>query len=317
MSADEFDTIARLFAPLAGEGARGLLDDAAVIGAREGLVLTTDSIVENVHFFSDDPIDTVAQKALRVSLSDLAGKGARPLGVLVALMWPNDRPASEIEMFARGLAADLREFNVALLGGDTTSIAGPLAINVTAIGAPLGARTPARADARIDDDLWVTGTIGDSVLGLNALHGEAFFAGARTYVVTRYRLPSPRLAFAPAIASYAHAAMDVSDGLIVDAAKMAAASGLAFSLDPEAIPLSPIAQTWAAKRGDRMPLLYGGDDYELLFTAAPSARDAIAAAGAAIDLPVTRIGRAVAGAGLIDPQGAPIAVLGHSHQLGR
>lgn len=306
-----------MIAPLAGEGARDLRDDAALISPREGLVVTTDSVVENVHFFSDDPVDTIARKALRVNLSDLAGKGARPLGVLIALAWPDARPAAELEDFARGLAADLKEFDVALLGGDTTSIQGPLVVSVTALGVPFGATTPARADARIGDDLWVTGTIGDSTLGLNALRGEPFFAGARTYLVGRYRLPAPRLAFAPTIAAHAHAAMDVSDGLIADAAKMAAASNLAFEIDVAAVPFSPAARAWLAKGGDRMSLLCGGDDYELLFTAAPEARDAIVSAGAGVGLAVARIGRAVAGAGLIAPQGGSTAVLGHSHRLGR
>ncbi|MET0182585.1 MAG: thiamine-phosphate kinase, partial [Caulobacterales bacterium] len=146
MPADEFEIIARYFAPLATkEGARGLNDDAAVIAARGDLVVTTDAIVEGVHFLASDPIDTVAKKALRVNLSDLAAKGARPIGVLVTLIWPDDREAEKIERFARGLGEDLKFFNVSLLGGDTTSTRGPLVVSVTAIGEPAGQRTPSRA----------------------------------------------------------------------------------------------------------------------------------------------------------------------------
>ena len=148
MSADEFDIIAKYFAPLAGKGARGLMDDVATLG---NLVLTTDAIVEGVHFLADDPIDTIAKKALRVNLSDLAAKGAQPVGVLLTLVWPNTRPSAQLAAFACGLSEDLRHFNVPLLGGDTSSTPGPLTISITAIGEALGNRTPSRVDAIIGD----------------------------------------------------------------------------------------------------------------------------------------------------------------------
>ena len=127
MSADEFDVIRTLFAPLAGDaGARGLADDAAVIAQRGALVVTTDAIVEGVHFLPSDPIDTVAMKALRVNVSDLIGKGARPVSALVTLIWPQNRSADEIKLFADGLGRDLKQFGMSLLGGDTTSTPGPM-----------------------------------------------------------------------------------------------------------------------------------------------------------------------------------------------
>ncbi len=314
--ADEFDTIAKLFAPLATHaGARGLLDDAAVLG---NLVLTTDAIVEGVHFLADDPIETVAKKALRVNLSDIAAKGAKPVGVLVALMWPQGRDAREIAAFARGLGEDLRAFDAPLLGGDTTSTPGPLAVSVTVIGEALG-RTPARADARAGEDVWVTGTIGDGMLGLQHLGGSIAYELPEedtAYLIDRYRTPTPRLAFAAAIAAHASASMDVSDGLTQDAAKIAAASKLAVDLDLAAIPLSAPAQAWVAEGGDVEVLMGGGDDYELLFTAPPGACTAIEAAARATGLQVTRIGRTAAGAG-VTADGAPIRAGGYRHKLGR
>ncbi len=316
MPADEFDIIARLFAPLAAsEGARGLRDDAALYA---GKIMTTDAIVEGVHFLSDDPIETVAQKALRVNLSDLAAKGARAEAVLLTLIWPQSRASAEIEGFARGLAADLGAFGVALIGGDTTSTPGPLTISITAFGAPLGPRTPARADAKPGQDLWVTGEIGDAMIGLEALSGPPSVVLSledQDAVIARYRVPQPRLAFAKAIADYAAAAMDVSDGLAQDAGKIAAASGVRLVIDVAAAPVSAAAESWIAAGGERAALLGGGDDYEILFTADAGLRDAIVAAGAETKLRVTRIGRVEAGAGVVDETGAPL-VHGYRHQLG-
>src|SRR5690606_11615113 len=148
-------------------GARGLLDDAALIEARGALVVTTDALVEGVHFLRSDPLDTLAMKALRVNISDLIAKGAKPSAALLTLVWPNDRPAEEIAVFARGLARDLTQFGIALIGGDTTATPGPLTISVTMFGEPLSARMPARSDARAGEDVWIAGgEIGSAWLGL-------------------------------------------------------------------------------------------------------------------------------------------------------
>jgi len=314
--ADEFETIAKLFAPLATHpGARNLADDAAVLG---NLVLTTDAIVEGVHFLPDDPIETVARKALRVNLSDIAAKGAKPVGVLVTLMWPQGRDAAEIAAFARGLDEDLHTFGAPLLGGDTTATPGPLAVSVTVIGEALG-RVPARADARVGEDVWVTGTVGDGMLGLQHLGGSIAYELSQkdaAYLIGRYRTPAPRLSFASAIAAHASASMDLSDGLAQDVGKIAAASGLAIDLDLAAIPLSAPGRAWVAEGGAIEALMSGGDDYELLFTAAPEARATIEAAGRTAGLAVSRIGRTQAGAG-VTADGAPIRAAGYRHALGR
>lgn len=225
-----------LLRPLATHpAARGLLDDAAVL---DGLVLTHDVLVEGVHFLPDDPAEDVAWKLVAVNLSDLAAKGATPLGVLLGYPLGDD---SWDKGFARGLGDALAHFDVALLGGDT--VKGPRVLSLTAIGrSPLA---PSRSGAQAGDALWVTGVVGRGGLGLHAdpEHLDA------------YRRPVPRLAEGQALASIVHAMMDVSDGLLIDAQRMADASGLAVVIDLDAVPVV----------GERMAAVTAGDDYELLF----------------------------------------------------
>ena len=327
MSGDEFDIIGKYFAPLAGEGARGLIDDVATLGH---YVLTTDAIVEGVHFLPDDPIDTIAKKALRVNLSDLAAKGAKPVGALLSLVWPDARPAAQIADFARGLGEDLQHYGLTLLGGDTSATPGPLTISITAIGEALGARTPSRADARLGEQVWVTGRIGDAYLGLRSLTDAPAVLGASAadqfdahaaHVRARYRLPEPPVAFAPEIARFASASMDISDGLSADAAKLAAASGVGLRLYAEAIPLSSAGHAFVAHGGPRAlaELCAGGDDYQALFTAAPEHRYAILQAGQRLGIEVALIGDVVepAGVQITTPAGEALPlVVGHRHKLG-
>lgn len=310
MPADEFDIIHTLFAPLAtSEGARGLVDDVAILQASGRLVVTTDAIVEGVHFLGDDPIETVAKKALRANLSDLAGKGARPLAVLLTLIWPQHRPAAQIADFARGLGEDLRSYGVALIGGDTTATPGPLTVSITAFGEPFGARTPSRADAKVGEDLWLSGPIGDALLGLLALREGAY---EQVELIARYRLPNPRLDCATIVTAHAGAAMDVSDGLIADARKMARASNVGLRIEIERVPVSAAARAWG--RAALLDLFAGGDDYELLFTASEKARGQLEALG------MHRIGEVTEGHDivLIDADGSPVAFprAGHVHRLG-
>lgn len=357
MSADEFNVIRDLFAPLAtSEGARGLRDDAAVLEVQGKLVVTTDTIVEGVHFLSDDPIDTIAMKALRVNVSDLIGKGAKPSAILLNLSWPTDRASADIAKFAAALGRDLAQMGVSLLGGDTTSTPGPLTITITAFGEPLGGRTPSRADAKVGEDVWlVGGEIGSAWLGLQlrtgavklaelqrgrdvaeaernnrafagqmpdylTLPGEEFDADA-AWLMSMYLAPFVRLEAAPIVACFASAAMDVSDGLVADAAKLAAASGVALRIEANDVPLAMPAQRWAQTGGDFRKLVTGGDDYVVLFTASAEVREALLAADPDKSLRLTRIGRVEAGAGvaLVDRQGAPIPIpeAGYSHRLGR
>jgi thiamine-monophosphate kinase len=324
MPADEFEIIRTLFAPLArNDAARGLIDDVAVMKASRAIVVTTDAVVEGVHFRADDPIDLIAKKALRVNVSDIAAKGAKPTGALLTLIWPNHRPAVEISAFARGLGEDLRLYDITLLGGDTTSTSGPLTVSITLFGEPLGASTPSRADAKLGNDVWITGTLGDAWLGFEVLSGAWPEASAahRNAVIARYQLPQPRLAFAPVIAAHARASMDVSDGLIADARKLATASGAQLRLSADSIPLSEAARAWVRDEGAGTfgRLLNWGDDYEALFTADPSARSEIETDANALGVPLTRIGFVAEGEGILveglseessDPGG-------YAHKLGQ
>ena len=299
----EDSLIARYFKPLATDpGAFGLADDAAVLKALgHDIVVTTDALVEGVHFLAEDPADTIAQKALRVNLSDLAAKGADPAGFVLSLAL---RKADEtwLTSFARGLGADAITFNCPLLGGDTVSTPGPLMISITAFGRAPQAKMIHRSGARPGDQVVVTGTIGDAVLGLDILNQGRVAAAladdtaSRDMLVGRYRVPQPRNALAPAIRRHAHAAMDVSDGLAGDLAKLCAASGVSAVIDLKSIPLSKAAATALAAGAAKMDeIISGGDDYELLCAIPPDAFDEFARAAQAAGVAVSTIGTIIAG----------------------
>lgn len=282
----EFSLIARHFAPLAGEGALGLTDDAALLTPPPGrdLVLSADAMVAGVHFLPGDPADLVARKLLRVNLSDLAAKGAVPLGYLLTLSAPRETPDSWFAAFAAGLAEDQRAFGVALLGGDTTSTSGPVSLSLTIIGHVAPGAMVRRDGARPGDGVWVTGTIGDGALGLAAAQGR--LSDPSGFLLDRYRLPRPRVGLA--IAGVASAGMDVSDGLVQDLGHICRASGVAAAIEAERVPLSEAAR--AAGPDWLETCLTSGDDYELLLAAPPEREGALRAEAARAGVPVTRIG---------------------------
>jgi thiamine-monophosphate kinase len=306
----EFELIETLFAPLAtSPGAFGLKDDAAVIAPREGhdLVTTTDTIVEGVDFFANDPPDTIARKALRVNLSDLAAKGAEPAAYLLTLMLPEKIDRVFLESFTRGLASDQETFGIALLGGDMSATPGPLTISITAFGYVHTGRLVRRNGARPGDLVFVTGTIGDSGGGLSLLQSNAPNASSR--LIERYRVPEPRVAFAPTIRD-ASASIDISDGLLADLGHIADASGVRIIVDAGSIPRSPeLIALWGNDAAAIVRAATAGDDYEIAFTAPSLIRDA--------HTPVTCIGRVEQGSGvaLIDADGNEIIVLraGYRH----
>jgi thiamine-monophosphate kinase len=301
----EFALIARYFAPLSREvpGAYGLTDDAAWVRAEPGLdwVVTSDAVVAGVHFLPDDPPALVARKALRVNLSDLAAKGATPRFYLLDAVLPKDTEEDWVASFASGLAADQAEYGVHLIGGDTTTTTGALTLAITALGQVPAGRMLPRGGARDGDDVYVSGTIGDAAIGLIALRGGLgrLGAAATDWLVDRYRLPQPRTSLGPALREVAHAAMDVSDGLVADLGHICETSGLRAVIDEPAVPLS-VAAREAVRAHPALieSVLTGGDDYEILFTAAPSARDAVAALARRLELPITRIGAMRGGSGV-------------------
>lgn len=309
--------IARHFAPLAtSPGAFGLRDDAASLMVRPGcdLVVTADAIVEGVHYLPDDPPATIARKALRVNLSDLAAKGAAPTGFVLALMLPRVDDAFLAD-FAAALGEDARQFACPLLGGDTVRTPGPTAISITAFGEVPEGGMIRRGGAAVGDTIFVSGTIGDAALGLALRKGGGWplQAAHREHLIARYRVPQPRGALAVPLRAHAHAAMDVSDGLVGDLARMCRASGTGAAIEAGRVPLSDAAcAVIAADAGALERVLNGGDDYEILCTVAPGKADAFAAAAAAAGVVMTRIGTVEDGGRVrvVGPRGEDMAVTG-------
>ncbi len=312
---DEFERIRRFYAPLAGPGGLGLLDDAALVDCRGGrrLVVTADAIVEGVHYLSDDPPDLVARKLLRVNLSDLAAMAARPLHYLLTMALPPALGAEWLAEFARGLGEDQQRFGVDLLGGDSVATPGPASLSLTAIGEVAMGMEVRRSGAQPGDIVWVSGTIGDSFLGLGARGGAypELPPEHRATLIARFQIPEPRVELGQRLAEIAHAMIDVSDGLLADLGHICETSHVAAVVELARLPLSPAARlVVAAEPRIRPRLATGGDDYELLFSAPPDAAENIAALSAQLGVPITRIGRIEAGAGVhpVDGAGQTITV---------
>ncbi|XIA63103.1 thiamine-phosphate kinase [Bradyrhizobium sp. TZ2] len=321
----EESLIARYFRPLATEpGAFGLDDDAAALKPNGGdIVVTTDAIVEGVHFLSDDPPDTVARKALRVNLSDLAAKGATPAGFVLTLAL---RSADEawLKPFAAALGEDATQFNCPLLGGDTVSTPGPQMVSITAFGRVPSGRMVHRIGAKPGERVMVTGTVGDAALGLAILgggkvHAAATNAAARDALVGRYRVPQPRVVMAEIVRDHASAAMDVSDGLAGDLTKLCSVSGVSAVIDLASIPLSDAARDLVSRSIVGLEtLITGGDDYEILCTIAEDRIEAFAQDAKRAGVAVSSIGTVVAGSAVpkfIDGEGREIMLerLSYSH----
>lgn len=313
----EFALIADFLAPLAAERpeACGLLDDAAWLRLEPGrdLVLTTDALVAGVHFLPDDPPDLIARKLLGVNLSDLAAKGARPIGYLLTLALPNaDR--DWLARFAQGLRESQEAYGIALFGGDTVAMPGPLTLSAAAFGWVEAGRMIHRSGAAAGDGVYVSGTLGDAALGLQALKGGIApdDPGDRAYLAERYRVPRPRCDLGPRLVGLATACADVSDGLLADLGHICETSGVGARVRADRLPLSEPARGLLKREPSVIQAaLAGGDDYELVF-AAPAANEAkLAALSAELDLPLTRIGRIVPsenGVTVVDPDGRDIAV---------
>lgn len=276
----EFDIIKKYFAPLSAgfSGALGLSDDAAVFAPPAGheLVITKDAISEGVHFIGSESADLIAGKALRVNLSDLAAMGATPICYFLALILPKNTPEEWVQKFAQGLRETQNEFGIFLAGGDTISTLGTLSISITAIGSLPAGSALHRNGAKIGDDIYVSGTLGDAALGLKALSAEIRVLSAE-YLVNRYLTPEPRLSLGQNLLGVANTCMDISDGLVQDLGHICTASKVGAVIYTDKIPLSEAAvlffQTPQQVRGNNTDILEaalsGGDDYELIFTAPP------------------------------------------------
>jgi thiamine-monophosphate kinase len=315
----EDEIIARYFRPLATHpAALGLVDDCAALPVPAGsdLVLKTDAIVGGVHFFPEDAADKVAQKALRVNLSDLAAKGAKPEGFLLALALPKEIGSDWLKAFARGLGKDAAAYGCPLLGGDTDRTPGPITIAITVFGTLPRGSMVTRMGARVGDRVMVTGTIGDAALGLalrqDPAAAERFGLSRReaAHLAERYLVPQPRNAMAEALRRHAAGAMDVSDGLVGDFTKLCTASGVSAEIDATRVPLSGAAQrTVAAEPAMFERALTGGDDYEIVCTVPPKKVASFQTAAAKAGVPLTEIGAVTKGNApprFLDRDGKPL-----------
>lgn len=315
----EFDLIERYFAPLAAEapGIFALKNDAALLPSLPGcsIVVTADSLASGVHFRPGDPPELVAKKCLRVNLSDLAAMGAKPLGYLLALALPKGENEDWVRRFSEGLAEDQAEFGVSLYGGDTVTTDGPLLVTITAFGATPEGTALERGTAQAGDLIYVSGSLGDAALGLavfDALLPDLDEASAQ-HLRDRYLLPQPRVALGECLLreGLANAAMDISDGLVADLGHIAKASKLRAEVRAANLPLSSAAAgVMELNPTLSASILGGGDDYELLFTVAPERAGEIAKIALELDLPLTCIGKMLAGDGVkvLAPDGSVIEV---------
>ena len=271
--------------------------------ARAGhdLVVTTDAISESVDFFAFDPPEMIAQKALRVNLSDLAAKGAEPVHYLLNLSLPRNVTPDWLAAFADGLARDQKTFGISLLGGDTGVTDGHLCVAVTAFGFVPHGKIVTRGGAREGDAVYVTGSIGDSGGGLAIFKGEqhALNDADRHHLIAHYRLPQPPVAFATRLRAIAHASVDISDGLIADLGHVASVSGVRIIVEGESVPLSaPLRALWG--NDTLLRAVTCGDDYQIAFTAPPG-----------LEGPFTRIGRVERG------EGVHLLIRGEEHYVAK
>ena len=298
----EFDLIARIRARVAlrDDVVLGIGDDAALLAVPPGqqLAVTMDTLNSGVHFPAEAAPADIGWKALAVNLSDLAAMGARPAWCTLSLSLPQS-DAAWIDAFLDGFLALARRHDVALVGGDTTH--GPLSVSVTAHGFVDPGKVLRRDGARIDDDVWVTGTLGDAAAALAQLRAPASRTtvsepeGAAGTLRERLDRPTPRVATGLALAGIAHAGIDVSDGLFADLGHVCAASAVGAMIDVDALPASQALLAGFDRDVRRRLQAGGGDDYELCFTTAPDVSARIAEIAAATDVRITRIGRIVAG----------------------
>jgi thiamine-monophosphate kinase len=297
--------IATYFRPIATHpGAFGLTDDAAAIAPPPGcdLVLKTDGVISGVHFFPDDPADAVARKALRINLSDLAAKGAAPLGFLLSIGLPAGLPPDWLKSFAQGLREDAAHYRCPLLGGDTDRSPGAITVTIAALGTVPHGTMVRRAGAREGDLVMATGTIGDAALGLVLRKDPAAAArwelddAMRDHLLARYLLPQPRNAIAEALRRHASAALDVSDGLAGDLGKLCRVSGVGAAVAVRRVPLSAAARQVLASDPQAIEtILTGGDDFEVVAAVPADHVGELRAEAAEAGVALTEIGVVVAG----------------------
>ncbi len=324
---DEFELIRSYLAPLAGGEGLGLKDDAALFAPEPGydLIFTKDTLVEGVHFPEGRFDEDVAQRLLRVNLSDLAAKGARPMGYLLSIALPEWVGPSHLQNFASGLERVQSLYDFRLFGGDTVSTPGQAVISATLIGQVPQGKMIKRNGARVGDDVWVTGSIGDGLLGLKTVMKApeiaAFPPEARSFWELAYWRPQPPLPMRQMLLNWSTSAADISDGLVADLATLCESSEVGMEINLEDIPFAAPTQNWINQALSdleaKLALITAGDDYQVVYTAETEARDVITALSNDLGQPVTRIGTCKPGSGVrvLDSIGreVPIAHQGYVH----
>jgi thiamine-monophosphate kinase len=316
--ASEFEIIRKYFTRSAPSAVLGVGDDCALIAPRPGMVLavSTDTLNSGVHFLPDADPGKLGHKALAVNLSDIAAMGADPRWVTLALTLP-EAEEKWIAAFAEGFFRLAHSFEVDLIGGDTTQ--GPLSITVTAIGEVPPGLALRRDAARAGDEIWMSGATGEAALALAHLRGRVALPGkALEACLARLHTPEPRIELGGRLRGFAHAAIDVSDGLLADLGHILEASGVGAEIEWEKLPRAEGLARCSDRALATECLLTGGDDYELVFTAPPPKRAEIEALGRDLGLPLTRIGVATRGepqAIVLDAQGkiVPTPRKGYDH----
>lgn len=301
--AGEFDFIHAELAPLSAKapGAANLTDDGATLQLSDGheLAVTVDALIEGRHFPIDEDPALATRKALRANLSDLASMGAEPLGYLTSVIWPEKGREHRAAGFVAGLTTDQALYDIALMGGDTTASDGPWSLSITALGQVPFGQALRRGSARIGDQVWVSGTIGDAWLGLQHRIGRlSLDPNPAAYLAERFTLPEPRLELGRHLRGCANACADVSDGLMADLNHIAEASRVCIELDLALMPISDAGTAWLKQQTDeaeaRLALASGGDDYELVFTAAPEQEQDVVKQAHETGVRVTRVGWVIA-----------------------
>jgi thiamine-monophosphate kinase len=323
----EFAAIHTVFTPLALNyaGSLGLRDDAALLRLAQGqeLVVTTDAISEGIHFLGTEAPEWIAKKLLRSNLSDLAAMGAKPECYFLSIMLPENTSDAWIARFGQGLAEDQALFGIQLAGGDTITTKGLFSASVTAMGTVKMGTSLRRSGAKAGNTIYVSGTLGDSALGLALLQerlGVEVSPVDSLWLKERYFLPHPRVGLGQKLVGVVSAAMDISDGLVQDLGHICAASGVGAVLHRKWLPLSDAAAHVIDKQDDWwQAVLAGGDDYELLFTVPATAQEQVKAIGEELHLKLTMVGEIVAGEGVSvqDEHGIDVTPErgGYSHAL--
>jgi thiamine-monophosphate kinase len=313
-SSSEFDLIARYFTRPAANAVLGVGDDCALVDVSNGmdLAVSTDTMVSGTHFFPDVNPENLGHKALAVNLSDIAAMGAMPYWAMLALTVPNVNH-DWLAAFAKGFFDLAQEYNVSLIGGDTTR--GPLTLTVTIMGeVPAGAALR-RGGAKAGNDVWVSGNVGDAALAVAHRYGKLVLDAADYHeAVMRLYEPSPRVTLGQALRGLATAAIDISDGLLADLTHICRLSGVGATVDLASVPVSSIGAKHINSDEGRNAILAGGDDYELCFTAHPNSRDSIEDLTDILGIPITRIGQIKRGKGVsLLHDGKPVKIDGSGY----